>query len=262
MRLGKWLAALTAALTGTCACADEFRTEAGYLRISIDGHSYRLESRIIKRADIEGRLPIALITHGMADSQAQRLNQHTSSIETQARDFAARGYLAVAVMRRGFGSSDGPIAASSSCPVKSYVERFNADADDLQGALDSIAKRPDADSSRSIAVGVSAGGPAVIALAARNPKGLTAVVSVSGGLVSLACPKEDALIDAYRAFGEASRVPQLWVYARNDSLFGPALVEKLREASLDGGADVKLINFEPMGRDGHDIFSIPNARLA
>ena len=264
MRLGKLTATLCAALAVLClhASADEFVTEAGYLRVKIDGHGYRLESLVIKRADATGRLPVALVTHGTADSPAQRLNQHPDSIEPQARDFAARGYLAVAVMRRGFGSSDGPIPASSGCPVKSYVERFNADADDLEGALKAVSERPDADPNHAIAVGVSAGGPAVIALSARNPAGLDGVVSISGGPVSLSCPKREALIDAYRTFAEKSRVPQLWVYARNDSLFGPSLVEKLHDAALDAGADVKLVNFGAMGIDGHDIFVAPDARLS
>ena len=101
MRLGKLTATLCAALAVLClhASADEFVTEAGYLRVKIDGHGYRLESLVIKRADATGRLPVALVTHGTADSPAQRLNQHPDSIEPQARDFAARGYLAVAVMR-------------------------------------------------------------------------------------------------------------------------------------------------------------------
>ena len=262
MHLGKFCAAMFASLLSTCALADEFQTETGYLRVKVDGHSYRLESRIIKRADATGKLPIALITHGSADSLLQRLNQHTPSIEPQARDFAARGYLAVAVMRRGFGSSDGPLPSSGSCPVKSYVERFEADADDLQGALEAVSKRPDADPDHIIAVGVSAGGPAVIALGARNPPGLKSIVSISGGLVSLACPKEEALLDAYRGFEARNRVPQLWVYARNDSLFGPSLVERLRDVSLDAEADVKVVNFEAMGRDGHDIFSTAGGRLA
>jgi hypothetical protein len=88
------------------------------------------------------------------------------------------------------------------------------------------------------------------------------VVSISGGLVSVACPKEDALVDAYRTLSAANRVPQLWVYSANDSLFGPQLVDRLREAALESEADVKLIRFDAMGRDGHDIFSTADGRFA
>ena len=92
-----------------------------------------------------------------------------------ARDLARRGWLSVVVMRRGFGQSDGPMPAELTCDTATFLNRFAADADDLQGALDVIVKRPDADPDRAIAIGVSAGGAAVMALAARNPKNLQAV---------------------------------------------------------------------------------------
>ncbi len=260
-RLGLMLAA-AALLFAAPVCAEEYAVEKGYLRVEINGRPWRLETRIVKRTDLTGKLPIALITHGSADSPAQRLNQHASSLEAQAKDLAWRGYLAVAVMRRGFGSSDGPMPEPTNCPVKTYLNRFNSDADDLQAALVAIAKRPDADPETIVAVGVSAGGPALIALGARNPKGLKGIVNISGGLVSLSCPNEDALVDAFRTFNVRNRVPQLWAYAANDSLFGPGLVDRLRNASLDGGGDVKLIRYENMGRDGHDIFSTPDGRFA
>ena len=236
MKLVRIVLATVAVLCAVPACAEDYTVERGFLRVQIAGRTWRLEASFTKRSDLTGKLPIALITHGSTDSPAQRLNQHVSSLEPQARDFAWRGYLAVAVMRRGFGSSDGPLPAPTTCPVKSYVSRFNSDADDLQGALEAVGKRPDADPETAIAVGVSAGGPAVVALGARNPKGLKAVVNISGGLVSLACPKDDVLVESVRNFTAENHVPQLWVYAANDSLFGPAVVDRMHEAALDSGS--------------------------
>ncbi len=262
MKLVRFVLAAVALLCAAPAVAEDYTVERGFLRVQINGRTWRLEASFTKRSDASGRLPIALITHGSTDSPAQRLNQHVGSLEPQARDFAWRGYLAVAVMRRGFGSSDGPLPAPTTCPVKSYTNRFNADADDLQGALEAVAKRPDADAGTAIAVGVSAGGPAVMALGARNPAGLKAVINVSGGLVSLACPKEEVLIDAVKTFTAGNKVPQLWIYAANDSLFGPPLVDRMHETALDAGADVKIIRLDNMGRDGHDIFATADGRFS
>src|SRR4029077_15939690 len=138
----------------------------------------------------------------------------------------SRGWLAVVAIRRGFGQSDGPMPATVACRSTSFVERFNADADDLQGVLDLIARRPDADAERAIAIGVSAGGAAVMALSARNPKNLLGVVNVSGGLRFQSCPKEDMLVEPFKRSGSKSRAPSLWLYAKNDSSFGPAVVER------------------------------------
>ena len=43
---------------------------------------------------------------------------------------------------------------------------------------------------------------------------------MSGGLRFPTCPKEDALVAAFKDYGAKSRVPNLWIYAKNDSFFG------------------------------------------
>jgi dienelactone hydrolase len=243
------------------APADEFVSEKTFFRTHINGKTVRLEGFVLKRADLAGPLPIALITHGKSANLADMLALRGSDYAPYARDLARRGYLSVVVMRRGFGQSDGPMPVGVTCDTKSFSDLFGADADDLQGALAAAAKRPDADPDRAIAIGVSAGGAAVMALAARNPKNLRGVINVSGGLQTSACPKEDVLVNAFRDYGAASRVPSIWVYAKNDSLFGPALVERMQSAYLDGGGDVKLVMFDKHGNDGHQIFAEAGGRV-
>ena len=240
---------------------DEFVIERTFFRTTIDNRTVRLEGLIVKRADVTEKLPIALITHGKSSHLSDMLESKASDYAGPARDLARRGWLAVVVMRRGFGQSDGPMAATMSCATTSFANRFAADADDLQGVLAAVSKRPDVDPDRAIAIGVSAGGAAVVALAARNPPNLRGVVSVSGGLRMPDCPKEDVLVNAYKDFGSASRVPNLWVYARNDSFFGPDLVERIQSAFLDGGGDVKLVMYEKFGQDGHSIFTSAAGKL-
>ena len=240
---------------------DDLVEDASFLRVTIGGKPVRLEALTVKRAAAAGRLPIALIAHGKPTTQGQMGDQHVHGYAQQARDLARRGWLAVVVMRRGFGASDGPPPAPLSCRSTSFLERFDGDADDLAAALNTIAQRPDADPTRVIAIGASAGGAAVMALSARNPPGLVAVINVSGGLRLEDCPKEDVLVSAFRAYGAMSRVPSLWVYAKNDSFFGPELVDRMRGAFLDGGGDAKLVMLEPEGKDGHTMFGTPFSLL-
>jgi dienelactone hydrolase len=241
--------------------AHDLLEERGFFRVKIAEHDVRLESLVVKRADAESRLPIALITHGKPLTLTKMLDVHATDLIGQAKDMARRGWLAAAVVRRGFGQSDGPLPVTLSCRSTSLVERFSAEADDLQAALDLLARRPDADPTRAIAIGESNGGAVAMALAARNPKNLLAVVNVSGGLRMQSCPKEDALVAAFKAFGQTSRVPSLWLYARNDSFFGPDLVQRMRTAFLDGGGDAKLVMFDPIGSDGHAMFGSGAGRL-
>jgi dienelactone hydrolase len=260
-----WCLGLIVAVCGSAAGAHAQTSDLvehhSFLRVSIGQRTVRLESLIVKRKDAAGKLPVALIAHGKPATQGRMLDDRATDYLRQARDLARRGWLAVVPMRRGFGGSDGPSPVPMSCATTSFIDRFAADADDLQAALEAIGKRPDADMSRVIAIGVSAGGAAVTALSARNPQGLLAVVNMSGGLRFQACPKEDALVAAYREYGTKSRVPSLWIYAKNDSFFGPALVERMQGAFLDGGGDVKLVMLEADERfDGHFVFGISTAR--
>ena len=258
---GCMLALASGISTQVGAASPDFVTEKTYLRTVVNGKSVRLEAFVVKRADLTGRLPVAMITHGKSASLVDMLAGRASDYAPFARDLAQRGYLSVVVLRRGFGQSDGPLPVTMTCDTKSYLPFFNADADDLQGALEVIAKRPDADPDRAIAIGESAGGAAVMALAARNPKNLRGVINVSGGLQSVDCPKEDLLVSAFREFGAASRVPTVWIYANNDSLFGQQLVERMQSAYLDGGGDVKLVMHDKYGTDGHRLFGEPTGRL-
>ena len=61
-------------------------------------------------------------------------------------------------------------------------------------------------------------------------------------------------------FGETSRIPNLWVYAKNDSLFGPALAGRMRDAMTSRGASVDLEMLQPLDGDGHRLFSDASGR--
>jgi dienelactone hydrolase len=243
------------------ASAGNFVEESGFFNVTINGRTVRLQGLTVKRAGLAGRLPIALIAHGKDSSLANMRNLQPSQHIGPARDLAQRGWLAVVVLRRGFGHSDGPTPGLVSCKDPSFVARLSADADDLQATLEFIAHRPDADPTRVIAIGVSAGGAAVVALSARNPPHLLGVINISGGLRPDSCPNEDLLVSAFKEFGAKSRVPNLWLYAKNDSLFGPDLAGSMRSAFLDGGGDVKLVMYEPIAHEGHLLFSHKDGRL-
>lgn len=181
-----------------------------------------------------------------------------------AHDLAHRGWLAVAVMRRGYGSSQGTEFDNAGSCADPHVGRYlDAHADDLEAALHAIARRPDADIGRVLAIGDSSGGAAVMALASRPSARLSAVVNVSGGLArehrpfeaNPACaPYESDLVRNFARFGATAHMPTLWLYAENDSWFRPALVGQMHDAFTGSGGRAKLVMLPPFQDDGHKLF--------
>lgn len=245
------------------AGAQALREEQGFLRARIDGRDVRLESLIVRPENATGRLPLALITHGKAASSLSMSDLRAVNYASVARDLARRGWLAAVVVRRGFGQSDGPFPSMPSCGKQDLTQRFASDIDDLEGALRVLRERPDVDPQRIIAIGESAGGATVMGLASRKPEGLRGVVNVAGGLNIEDCVEKgrDALVATVKRWQSAGSAPQLWIYARNDELFPPDLVDRMRTAALDGGGDVRFVALPEMKPRGHQIFRSAPARL-
>lgn len=245
--------------------------EATFLTVKSGSGSYRLEALIVRSADAKGRLPIAVLTHGKPRLPADMAKVRGSLFAPQARDLAYRGYLAVAVIRRGYGLSGGTPgqatnAAYATCDLAALRQYFAVESDDLHGALQAVAERADADATRVIAIGASVGGGAALALAARNTPGLKAVVNLAGATRltdaqgKLVCP-QDTPIAALASFGKGTTTPTLWIYSDNDSNFGPDAARKVHAAYVaqGGAAELKIVpSLQPA--DGHNVFELPAGR--
>ncbi|MGL4443715.1 MAG: hypothetical protein ACRCU1_08820, partial [Alsobacter sp.] len=141
--------------------AREFIQEDGLVAVSLGGAAVRLEVLTVRSADRTGRLPIALVTHGKPASDDDLATVHASNFRSIARDLARRGWLAVVVVRRGFGLSEGEPAYSGTCRAGAdLAAMFRREAEDLAAVLAEVGRRSFADPARAIALGGSAGGAA------------------------------------------------------------------------------------------------------
>jgi dienelactone hydrolase len=228
------------------------------LRVLLGGDLGVLEAMFVRPSE-PGRYPLALLTHGSPRTAADRANMTPLGMLPQALEFARRGWAVVIVMRRGYGGSDGGFAESfGGCDNPNYVASGTISAADLKTTLEFVSHRPDVDPSRMIAVGVSAGGFATVALTADPPPGLVSAISFAGGRGSPESDKvchPERLIDAFRAFGQRSRIPMLWVYAANDHFFAPALAQQFKAAFTSGGGSVDFVAAPAFGEGGHNLFS-------
>lgn len=234
------------------------------LRIPMESAGPRGLQAMLVRPDEPGRHPLAIITHGTNYSEQVRRQRSPGFQLPMALEFARRGWTAVIVIRRGNGDSDGKFQEGLGiCERQTYERIGTAGADDLRAAIDFLAQRPDVDRNRVIALGISGGGFATVALTADPPPGLRGAINFAGGSAPYrdrpACT--DNLVAAFRSFGLKSRVPMLWVYSVNDAVFWPEVVQRFYAAFSDGGGKVRFIQAPAFEENGHELFGVRGAPI-
>lgn len=239
------------------AAADGFYREE--LRIPMAGADPRGFEAMLIRPSGTRRYPLALISHGSPRVAAARRGMTPNALYAQAIEFARRGFAALVMMRRGYGNSGGDYAENiGPCDRPNYLIAAKASVSDLRAAIAAMKARTDVTTQGMIAVGISAGGFASVALTADPPPGLAAAINFAGGRGSEADDNvcdEDALVRAFARFGKTSRTPMLWIYAANDKFFGPKLARRLYGAFTDAGGRAQFIDAPAFGVDGHTLFS-------
>ena len=220
------------------------------------GHVYRPQAG--------GPWGLVVLSHGTPSGKEAR-EALTERYAPQARAIAALGYVVVTGLRRGYGASDGPLADRyGRCETPDYIHAAQEAARDVAAIMVYGQKLPDVDAAKVVLLGKSAGGFASLALAAQQPAGLRGVINFAGGRgaqpqmreKSSVCG-EPGLLKTVASFAATSRVPQLWIYAENDSYFRPPLVRKMAQSYQQAGHPLTLVFVPPSGHEGHRFFDLP-----
>jgi dienelactone hydrolase len=259
MKRAAWLLlAFALAATRPAAAQDYYRED---LRIAMPAAGPRgLEAMLIRPAEKQA-YPLVLISHGAPSDIRQRPQMSPYGFYWQALEFARRGFAVLVVMRRGYGDSGGTYVENTCCDLQQYGRGTEAMSADLRAAIAAMKGRADVTTKDMIAVGTSAGGLASVALATDPPPGLAAVINFAGGIrwrtadLKVRPDSQDGLVGAFKIFGKKARIPMLWVYADNDSYFGPELARRIYDAFTSSGGRAQLINAPAFGSDGHFLFS-------
>jgi dienelactone hydrolase len=204
------------------------------------------------------RRPLVIINHGTNEDTRQSVAMPV--YYWLSRWFVERGFVVIVPQRRGHGATGGELSESiGTCADPDHFASGVAGADDIAAVVDYMIQQPFVDRRRVTVVGVSTGGWASLAYAARNPPSVEAVVNFAGGRGGHAYGRASAicnagkLIDAARRFGEQARIPTIWLYAGNDSYFGPEVAGSLASAWEAGGGRVERQFLPSYGDEGHAI---------
>jgi dienelactone hydrolase len=216
------------------------------------------------RADIPGRHPLVVLTHGTSDKEEERAHVTPWAQLRQAMWFARRGYVAIVVARRGYGRSGGQRDGNGGgCGdrVGSFKFAGEASADDLRVVIRFGQGLAEADPNTVVSIGISTGGFAQVALSANPPPGLKAAINFAGGRGSDGHEHNcnlGGLIAAYADFGKSAHkhgdLPMLWVYSQNDHWFTPSMAKEFEAAYDRSGASEQFV-LAPADRDeGHHLY--------
>ncbi len=225
------------------------------------GVSWQLQATLCRPAgDAPARLLV--LNHGAVGSAEGRAAMAPEPCEHPSIGwFTSRGFAVLQPMRRGFGQTGGEWAEGSGrCPDMNFVGAGQESARDIAAAVAFGLAMPGIRQGDAVVAGHSAGGWAVLALAADPPPGVSALVNIAGGrggpLPRNSC-RNERLVEAAATFGRSARLPMLWLYADTDPLFTSDLAARLHAAFTAAGGNARLRVLRARGWDGHALFWHP-----
>jgi dienelactone hydrolase len=213
---------------------------------------------LVRRPPGAGPFPLAIISHGTFSNAEVRREQEQPRFPALASWLLARNYAVAMPQRPGHGPRGGPYLEDyGSCDDPHYVRSGQAVAASISAAADALRARPFVKRGGVLLLGHSAGAWGSLALAGRKDAAVLAVVNFAGGLGgrSYALPNRNCaparLVQAAAEFGRSSRSPTLWLYAENDSYFGPQLSAQMAAAFREAGGRAEYHLLGAAGPDGH-----------
>lgn len=198
-----------------------------------------------------GPFPLLVINHGKEAGDPRY--QSRDRFIFMATAFVKRGYAVLVPMRQGFANSSGTYAYHGCNMTANGL----AQAADVRATIAHARKLPWIDDSRIIIAGQSYGGLATIALGTEAVPGVRGLINFAGGLRDDGehCDWRAELVRAFAKYGEANKIPSLWMYGVNDSLFGPDLVARMHTAFTRAGGRARLHEFGIFKRDSHGMLA-------
>jgi dienelactone hydrolase len=213
---------------------------------------------ILFRPPGDGPFPLAIVAHATSQNVLRRAQMPQPEYRVLAAWLVARGFAVLVPERPGHGATGGRyLEDQGGCDEADYAKAGRATADSIVVVLDLMREQSFVRRDGAVIVGHSAGAWGALALAARNPPGVAAIVAFAPGRGGHAndfphqvCAPH-TLIAAAAEFGRSARVPVTWLVAANDTYFSPALSRQIADAFRAGGGKVDFRVLAAYGSEGH-----------
>lgn len=184
-----------------------------------------------------------------------------------AKFWLGRGFAFLIATRLGYGATglDPDVEQHGGCERANYAPGARAAASQAIAVAKFASALPFVDRKRIVFAGNSTGGLAMIVASGMDvPDGVIAAINYAGGaggnVLGPARPcNEPDLRRVVAEAGASARIPMLWLYSRNDSLWGPDLPRAWHKAFTTSGGTAELHLLPPVGEEGHDLIDYTDA---
>ncbi|HEU4850984.1 MAG TPA: CocE/NonD family hydrolase [Telluria sp.] len=213
-------------------------------------HLSMLETTVFK-PNGPGPFPLLIINHGKELGRPS--DQPRDRFIHMATAFVKRGYAVMVPMREGFAASTGRYR-DHGCDM---TRNGYTQAENVRDAVAYARAQSWVDADRIVVAGQSYGGLATIALGAEALPGVRGLLNFAGGLADTdgRCNWREQLVGAFGEYGSKNKLPTLWMYGVNDSLFDPELVTRMYDAFVGAGGRARLVQFGEFKRDAHGMLA-------
>jgi dienelactone hydrolase len=213
---------------------------------------------LLLRPPGDGPFPLAIIAHASTQNGLRRAQMPQPEYRALAAWLVARGFAVLVPQRPGHGATGGRyLEDQGGCDEADYSRAGQATADSIAAVLTYMRGQAFIRQSGTVILGHSAGGWGALAMAGQNPAGVVAVIAFSPGRGGHANDRPNQVCAPHRLmaaaaeFGKAARVPVIWLVARNDSYFSPALSRQMADAFRAGGDKVDFRALPEFRGEGH-----------
>jgi dienelactone hydrolase len=205
-----------------------------------------------------GPAPLAILTHG---SDAGRNQLITWPFATEAHWLRDKGFVVLALMRRGRGRSEGingeeDFGRDHEGSLIDVSAGLAQAVEDLDSAIAYGRKLPGVRPGPVLLAGQSHGGFLALHYAGLKPGEVMGVVNFSGGWYPYGPVTTQYYANA--GSGATDKVPQLWLYADNDRLYDEALIREYHQAFVAAGGRVRFELLHGVPGNGHLLRLYPD----
>ena len=206
----------------------------------------------------DGPFRLAVIAHATSQNVLHRAQMPQPEYRALAAWLVSRGFAVLVPERPGHGATGGRyLEDQGGCDEADFGKAGRATADSIAAALDFMRGQSFIRQDGAIVIGHSAGGWGALELAARNPKGVAAIIAFAPGrgghandMPNRVCAPH-TLLAAAGEFGKTARVPVTWLVAANDTYFSLDLSRRLADAFRSSGGKVDFRVLKASGSEGH-----------